>query len=64
MPEPCPFLSGEFPVCSVIRPTETRGAAMGALTALTADGLFIGQSKEFFEYLRDLAEDADAASCE
>ena len=26
---------------------------MGALKALTADGLFIGQSKEFFEYLRD-----------
>jgi hypothetical protein len=61
MPEPCPFLSRKFPPCSVIRPTETRGAALAALTALTADGLFIGQSKEFFEYLRDLAEDADEA---
>lgn len=61
MPEPCPFLSRKFPPCSIIRPTETRGAAMGALKALTADGLFIGQSKEFFEYLRDLAEDADQA---
>ena len=34
---------------------------MGAVKGLTADGLFIGQSKEFFQYLRDLAEDADEA---
>jgi hypothetical protein len=34
---------------------------MGALKALTADGLFIGQSPEFFQYMRDLAEDADEA---
>ena len=61
MPEPCPFLSRKFPVCSIIRATETNGAAMGALTALANDGLFIGQSKEFFEFLRDLAEDADEA---
>jgi hypothetical protein len=61
MPEPCPFLSRKFPPCSIIRPTETKGAAMGALKALTADGLFRGQSKEFFDYLRDLAEDADEA---
>jgi hypothetical protein len=61
MPEPCPFLSRKFPVCSIIRPTETRGAAMGAVRALTADGLFIGQSKQFVELLRDLAEDADEA---
>ena len=61
MPEPCPFLSRKFPVCSIIRPTETRGAAMGAVRALTADGLFIGQSKQFLELLRDLAEDADEA---
>ncbi len=60
MPEPAPFVR-DLPRCSIIRPTETRGAAMGALSALTADGLFIGQSKEFFELLRDLAEDADAA---
>jgi hypothetical protein len=42
MPEPCPFLSRKFPVCSIIRPTKTQGAAMGAVRALTADGLFIG----------------------
>lgn len=61
MPEPCPFLSRKFPHVSIIRPTETNGAAMGALAALTADGLFIGQTPQFFEFMRDLAEDADAA---
>jgi hypothetical protein len=64
MPEPCNFLSKNFPVCSIIRPTATRGAAMGAVNALTEDGLFIGQSKQFFELLRDLAEDADEAQRE
>jgi hypothetical protein len=37
------------------------GAAMGTLQFLTADGLFIGQSKAFFQYMSDLAEEADAA---
>jgi len=64
MPEPCPFLSRKFPVCSIIRPTEMKGAAMGAVKALTLDGLFIGQSKAFFQLLRDLAEDADEAKRE
>ena len=61
MPEPCPFLSRDFPACSIIRPTRTAGAAMGALKALTGDGLFIGQSPQFSSFMRDLAEDADAA---
>jgi hypothetical protein len=61
MPEPTIFLSRMFPVCSIIRPTETKGAATGALKALTDDGLFIGQSKEFFKVLQDLAQQADAA---
>jgi hypothetical protein len=61
MPKPCPFLSRELPVCSVIRPTETKGVAMGTLKFLTAMGLFIGQSPTFFELMRDLAEDADRA---
>jgi hypothetical protein len=34
---------------------------MGALTALTADVLFIGQSKEFFNFMRTLAIEADLA---
>jgi Ferritin-like domain len=61
MPEPCPFLSRSFPNCSIIRPTETKGAAMGAVKALTADGLFIGQSQAFFDLISRLAEEADEA---
>ena len=48
MPEPCPFLSRKFPVCSIIRPTNTKGIAMGAVKFLTDMGLFIGQSPAFF----------------
>jgi hypothetical protein len=61
MPEPCPFLSKTLPGCSVIRPTQTKGAASGALKFLTDMGLFIGQSPAFFAYMQDLAEDADEA---
>jgi hypothetical protein len=61
MPEPTAFLSKKFPAVSIIRPTATKGAAMGALKFLTADGLFIGQSKAFFEFMTELAVEADAA---
>jgi hypothetical protein len=61
MPEPTRFLSRNLPPCSIIRPTETKGAAMGAAKALTADGLFIGQSNQFMQMLQDLASDADNA---
>jgi hypothetical protein len=61
MPEATVFLDRKFPVCSIIRPTETEGAAMGALEFLTADGLFRGQSPSFFAFITDLAREADAA---
>jgi Ferritin-like domain len=61
MPEPTIFLDRKFPTCSIIRPTETDGAAMGALKALTANGLFIGQSAEFFAVMTSLARAADTA---
>src|SRR6266699_920626 len=61
MPEPTIFLDRKFPIVSIIRPTETDGAAMGALRAFTADGLFIGQSPEFFAAAAGLAQAADAA---
>jgi hypothetical protein len=61
MPEPTTFLSKKFPPCSIIRPTATKGAAMGAVKALAGDGLFIGQTQQFFALVRDLAEDADEA---
>jgi Ferritin-like domain len=61
MPEPTAFLSRNLPACSIIRPTATKGAAAGALAALTADGLFIGQSPAFFHFMQELATDADNA---
>jgi hypothetical protein len=61
MPEPCPFLSRKLPPCSVIRPTATKGIAMGVVKFLTDMGLFIGQSPAFFKLLNDLAQAADAA---
>jgi hypothetical protein len=61
MPEPCPFLSRKLPKCSIIRPTETKGISTGVVNFLTAMGLFIGQSKGFFQVLHQLAQDADNA---
>ena len=58
------LLNKDFGPVSIIRPTQTKGAAMGAVQALTADGLFIGQSKAFFDYLTTLATEADAAQRE
>jgi hypothetical protein len=61
MPEPTAFLGRNLPACSIIRPTATQGAAMGALAGLTADGLFIGQAQAFFHFMRELATAADNA---
>jgi hypothetical protein len=61
MPEPTTFLSRKFPVCSIIRPTETKGIAMGVAKFLTDMGLFRGQSPAFFSALTTLARQADAA---
>jgi hypothetical protein len=61
MPEPCPFLDRSLPIVSIIRPTNTEGAAMGALRFLTSMGLFIGQTPAFFAYMIKLAQDADKA---
>jgi len=61
MPEPTIFLDRKFPIVSIIRPTETDGAATAAARSFTADGLFIGQSAEFFEVATGLAKAADAA---
>ena len=61
MPEPCPFLSRDLPRCSIIRPTKTTGVAMGVVKFLTDMGLFIGQSPQFFAFMSQLAQEADAA---
>jgi hypothetical protein len=59
MPEPTIFLDRKFPACSIVRPTETNGAAMGAVKFLTQTGLFVGQSDAFFTTLMQLAQAAD-----
>jgi Ferritin-like domain len=61
MPEPCPFISPNFPPCSIIRPILTFGA-VAAVTGLAASGLFTGQSPAFFAAATALAQAADAAT--
>jgi len=62
LPEPCEFVPG-LPPCSVVRPTlDALAGARAAVRALTADGLFEGQSRGFFEFIERLARDADAAA--
>jgi Ferritin-like domain len=64
MPEPCDFIKG-LPECAIIRPT-TAGQidAVGAINGFIADGLFIGQPKEFRQLLLHLARQADEAKRE
>jgi hypothetical protein len=65
MPEPCPFLSRKFPVCSIIRPVATSPGIFGALAAVTGlaiSGLFANQSPAFFDAVKTLAVAADAAT--
>jgi hypothetical protein len=62
-PVPCEFISPDLPPVSVIRPlTNKFVSAAGAVKALTDDGLFFGQSMEFFRTVNQLAAAADAAT--
>jgi hypothetical protein len=61
MPEPTPFLRRSLPIVSIVRPTETKGIAMGVVEFLTDMGLFKGQPEAFFNTLKQLAREADAA---
>jgi hypothetical protein len=62
-PVPCEFISPNLPHVAIIRPLNDKFAgAKAAVAALTADGLFTGQSTEFFDTLQTLAEAADSAS--
>jgi len=62
-PVPCEFVNSDLPKCAVIRPSDDRfGGAVAAVKSFTADGLFIGQSNEFFNFFSQLAVQADAAS--
>jgi hypothetical protein len=60
-PVPCEFRP-DLPHVSIIRPlTDKVGGAVAAVKGLTASGLFIGQSQEFFSMLQTMAAEADAA---
>src|SRR5579871_5748677 len=63
LPEPCDFIKGEkLPPCSVIRPSLTENAgAVATIKSFTADLLFAGQSTAFFDFIMELAVEADAA---
>ena len=64
-PVPCEFISADLPHCAVIRPSSDKFAgAVAAVASLTADGLFVGQSKEFLKVVKQMAEAADAATRE
>jgi hypothetical protein len=55
------FISPSLPHCSVIRPTNPKGFAMGVVKALTDSGHFIGQAPGFLKALKAIAAAADAA---
>ena len=62
IPQPCKFVDTSLPLCSVVRPILTVNAgAVATVNALTATGLFKGQSQDFFTAAMDLAVAADAA---
>jgi hypothetical protein len=62
LPEPCEFLNGHLPACSIVRPTLDRnGGAVATINSFTADRLFEGQSPKFFKTIHHLAKAADAA---
>ena len=61
MPEPTDFIK-DLPECAVIRPAGPGQIdAAGAINGFIADGLFIGQPKEFTQLLLHQAEQADEA---
>lgn len=61
-PVPCEFISPNLPKCATIRPLSDKfGGAQAAVKALTASGLFAGQSQGFFAALNVMAVEADAA---
>jgi hypothetical protein len=61
-PVPTEFISSSLPKCAVIRPTaQGQIDAVGAVNALIANGLFIGQPAAFIDLLFEMAGAADEA---
>lgn len=62
-PVPCEFISPDLPQVAVIRPLSDKfGGAAATIRAFTDDGLFFGQTTEFFRVVNQLAAAADAAT--
>jgi hypothetical protein len=65
MPEPTIFLNSKFGPVSIIRPTDPKNPAQGAVQSFVDDGLFIdpktGQNTGIVAALMQLAEEADEA---
>ncbi len=65
MPEPTHFLNPKFGPVSIVRPiSDAFSGAVAAVNSFNADGLFIGQSPKFLDFLFDLASEADEAKRE
>jgi hypothetical protein len=61
-PVPCEFIDPNLPHCAVVRPLRDKfGGAVATIASFTADGLFDGQTPEFFKVVNQLAQAADAA---
>ena len=61
-PVACEFIDSSLPKVAIIRPlTDKFAGATASVAALTADGLFTGQSRQFLATLAQLAYEADAA---
>jgi hypothetical protein len=65
MPEPTHFLDEGLGPVAIVRPTSTKnGGAVASFRSFVDDGLFIGQKKQFFDIMFDLANEADQAKRE
>jgi Ferritin-like domain len=62
-PVPCEFINPKLPHVAIIRPlTDKFGGAVATIASFTADGLFVGQSKQFLKVLQAMAQEADDAT--
>jgi hypothetical protein len=62
MPEPTHFLNEKLGPVAIVRPTSTKNSgAVASFQGFVDDGLFIGQRKQFFDLMFDLANEADEA---
>jgi len=65
MPEPTHFIDPGLGPVAIVRPTSTKfGGAVASFQSFVDDGLFIGQPKQFFDLLFNLANEADQATRE